>query len=172
MSTLARIRHTLALATFALWWGGFTFYALAVIPTAHNILHSHVRVGFITQQVTHWINIAAVVALAFLLWELLGSARFTARRRRWCWGAWLTIITMQTGLFLLHPMLDRLLDFAAREILDEPRFYFLHRLYLGLSTGQWLAAWIIWISLAGTTRLDDEPALPNPCLKPVQRRRD
>lgn len=143
MSSLARIRHTLALATFALWWGGFTFYAVVVIPSAHKILHSHMRVGFITQQVTHWINLVAVLALVFLLWELLSAALLTPQRRRWLWGAWLVMAAMQTALFILHPMLDRLLDFTAREIIDEPRFYFLHRVYLIVSTVEWLAAWVV-----------------------------
>lgn len=133
----------LALATFALWWGGFTFYAVVVIPSAQKVLHSHVKVGFITQQVTHWINLAAVLALALLWWELLRAALLTPRRRRWLWTAWLVMAAMQTGLFILHPMLDRLLDFSTREILDEPRFYFLHRVYLILSTVEWLAAWVV-----------------------------
>ena len=143
MSSLARVRHTLALATFALWWGGFTFYAVVVIPTAQKVLRSHTRVGFITQQVTHWLNLVAVLALLFLLWELLGAALLTPRRRRWLWGAWLVMAAMQAGLFILHPMLDRLLDFTAREIIDEPRFYFLHRVYLCVSTVEWLAAWVV-----------------------------
>ncbi len=143
MNWLARIRHTLALATFALWWGGFTFYAVVVIPTAQKVLHSHTRVGFITQEVTHWLNLCAVLALIFLLWELLNAALLTARRRRWLWAAWLVMVAMQTALFILHPRLDRLLDFSAREILDEPRFYFLHRVYLCVSTVEWLAAWVM-----------------------------
>ena len=141
---LARVRHTLALATFALWWGGFTFYAVAVIPTAQKVLHSHVKVGFITQEITHWLNLAAVLALAFLLWELLRAAQLTPRSRRWLWGAWLVMAAMQIALFILHPMLDRLLDFSAREITDEPRFYFLHRVYLCVSTVEWLAAWVVF----------------------------
>lgn len=143
MNWIAKVRHTLALATFALWWGGFTFYAIVVIPTAQKILRSHTRVGFITQEVTQWINICAVVALGFLVWELLSAALLTSRRRRWLWTAWLVMVAVQIGLFILHPMLDRLLDFSAREIIDEPRFYFLHRVYLCLSTVQWLAAWLV-----------------------------
>lgn len=141
---MARLRHTLALAAFGLWWGGFTFYAVAVIPNAQKVLHSHVKVGFITQEVTHWINAAAVLALTFLLWELRQAELPTPRRRRWLWGAWLVMVTMQIALFTLHPMLDRLLDFSARDIIDEPRFYFLHRVYLCVSTVEWLAAWVWW----------------------------
>ena len=143
MNWIASIRHALALAAFALWWGGFTFYAVVVIPTAQKILRSHTRVGFITQEVTHWINLASVIALVFLGWELLRAAALTPGRRRALWIAWLLMAGLQIGLFILHPMLDRLLDFSAREILDEPRFYFLHRVYLCLSTAQWLAGWVM-----------------------------
>ena len=154
MKGIASIRQVLARAAFALWWGGFTFYAIVVIPTAQKVLHSHVKVGFITQEVTHWINLAAVLALALLLWELLSATPLTLRRRRWLWAAWLVMAAMQAALFLLHPALDRLLDFSAREITDEPLFYFLHRVYLILSTVQWLAAWLVW---AVNSRMEPDP---------------
>jgi hypothetical protein len=41
----------------AAWMGGFTFYALIVIPTAERVLDSMRDTGFITQQVTRWLNL-------------------------------------------------------------------------------------------------------------------
>ena len=131
--------HYLTAAALALWWGGFTFYALVVIPAAQHVLHSHVKVGFITQEVTGWINGCGTVALAFLLWHRLAEPGGTSRARRWFWIAWLVLLVGQICLFLLHPQMDALLDFSNREILDEPRFYSLHRVYLCISTVQWLA---------------------------------
>ena len=133
------VLHYLTILTLALWWGGFTFYALVVIPAAQHVLHSHVKVGFITQEVTGWINGCGTITLVFLLGHRLAAPGGTARARRWFWRAWLVLLVGQIFLLLLHPRMDALLDFAHREILDEPRFYFLHRVYLCVSTAQWLA---------------------------------
>ena len=76
MNSARRFLTTLALA---LWWGGFTFYALVVIPTAQKVLHSHVKVGFITQQVTGWLNWCGVLALVlfgYLLYALIKAEKF------------------------------------------------------------------------------------------------
>ena len=150
MNWIAKVRHTLALATFALWWGGFTFYAIVVIPTAQKVLRSHTRVGFITQEVTQWINWCGALALVLLLWKLLAEPPHAPRARRWLWISWCMMLAAQLTLFLLHPQLHALLDFSAREITDEPRFYFLHRVYLCVATVQWLAALGIFRLLGGT----------------------
>lgn len=121
----------LILTACAFWLGGLTFYAAVVIPTANKVLGSHLRVGFITQQVTGWINVAATAALSALLVPLLGGR---ARTQRGLWlallGTWLLMAASQAGLFALHSVLDGLLDPARRQILDEDRFYGLHRAYL------------------------------------------
>ena len=146
-ATMNSVRRFLTTLALALWWGGFTFYALVVIPTAQKVLHSHVKVGFITQQVTGWLNWCGVAALVFLLWHLLTEQGWSPRARRVFWISWLVMLAAQISLFILHPRLDALLDFSAREILDEPRFYFLHRVYLCVSTGQWLAGVVLFRSL-------------------------
>ena len=43
----------LTFISFALWWGGFTFYASWVVPIAHEVLGNHVLAGMITQRVSH-----------------------------------------------------------------------------------------------------------------------
>src|SRR5580704_16162576 len=50
------------------WMGGFTFYALIVIPTAERVLDSMRDTGFITQQVTRWLNLIGAVILLILPW--------------------------------------------------------------------------------------------------------
>jgi hypothetical protein len=52
----------LSTLVWALWWGGLTFYASVVVPTGARILHSHTKQGFITQEVTNWINVTGMVA--------------------------------------------------------------------------------------------------------------
>ena len=51
------------------------------------------------------------------------------------------------ALVLLHPLMDALLDAPRRVVLDGDRFYSLHRVYLIVSTVQWLAGLVclIWL---------------------------
>ena len=46
------IRQFLVMSAVALWLGGFTFYALVVVPTGTDVLGGSVEQGFVTQAVT------------------------------------------------------------------------------------------------------------------------
>ena len=110
------------------------------MPTGHQILHSTIRQGFITQSVTYRLNVLGVAALLMLLWQR--CAQPTANlmtNRRLLSVTWLVMAGTLAGLFWLHPYLDQLLDQRAHSIIDEERFYSLHRWYLLISTVQWLA---------------------------------
>lgn len=147
-----RLRRFLAVAAFSLWFGGLTFYALVVIPTAHDVLRSHLRVGFITQGVTQWINAAGAAALAALLWDLLASTGEGPRRLRVF--SWVLLAAAQVSLFALHPILDGHLDAASREIAEPERFYEIHRIYLLVTTVQWGAGLLhLWTLLKGRAAL-------------------
>lgn len=135
---MAKLRRFLALFAFAVWFGGLTFYSLVVIPTAHAVLRSHLRVGFITQGVTHWINAAGVAVLALLIWDYLATRKEGTRRLRL--GTWALMAIAQATLLALHPVLDGHLDSASKQIAGPERFYELHRLYLLATTVQWAAA--------------------------------
>jgi hypothetical protein len=65
------LRRFLFVAAVAFWIGGFTFYGSIVIPTGIQVLHGHVKQGFITQQVTNWLNLSGVIGLPILLWNTL-----------------------------------------------------------------------------------------------------
>lgn len=134
----AGMRRLLAILAFAFWFGGLFFYALVVIPTAHGVLKSHLRVGFITQQVSHWINYAAVVMLLLLMWEMVSTWENRARQVRLV--TWFLMAGAQAALFALHPVLDRHLDLQTKGISDPDRFYEFHRIYLIVTTVQWAAA--------------------------------
>src|SRR6266478_146500 len=58
-----RILRFLTIVAVAIWFGGFTFYSTVVIATAQEVLHSHLRAGLITQQVTRWLNLVSLVPL-------------------------------------------------------------------------------------------------------------
>ena len=145
------IRRYAVLLTFALWMGGFTFYTLIVIPTGGKVLGSERDVGFITQQVTNWLNWIGLLALVVLGWN--------ARAEGWALqnfftSAWLAMAVTEAGLFLIHRVIDNLLDIEAHKIhgpLDH--FFVWHRSYMAVASVQWLAAllylFLAW-ELAGT----------------------
>jgi hypothetical protein len=145
----------------ALWMGGFTFYAEIVIPTATKVLGSGRHVGFITQQVTHWLNLIGIIALTVFLWNLLAEWRGQSARRRLAFAlAWATMVLSHTGLFAVHPLIDRLLDPQTHTIRDYDHFETLHTIYLTFATAQWVAALIyLWLSLRAWRSADQQPAL-------------
>lgn len=155
------VRRSLVFGAFALWWGGLTLYALFVIPVAQEVLRSHVRVGFITEKVTTKLNLIGVATLAALLWNAL-AARKSAGQNSWKWlvGTWVLLALLQSALFFLHPALGRLLDYQAREVIDEPGFYALHRAYLIVTTVQWACALMHFALAIASWRRRDEGVTP------------
>ncbi len=129
--------------------GGFTFYALIVIPSAERVLGSIRDTGFITQQVTRWLNIIGASVLVIILW--LATANWKnqpPRLRRGVVGCWLIMALAQLGLFLTHPLMDSLLEPQGHKLQHFERFENLHTLYLTFATTQWCAALLqIWLML-------------------------
>jgi len=129
----------LTIVTIAVWFGGFTFYSTAVVSTSQKVLHSQLRAGLITQQVTNWLNVISVPVLAVCFVNLI-NLRKNNNHQWWlrALAALLGImVILQVGLFTIHPLLDR--QIVNREVLDEGGFFKLHRLYLVASTLQWMA---------------------------------
>jgi hypothetical protein len=124
--------------SLAVWFGGFTFYSTAVISTSQKVLHSQLRAGLITQQVTNWLNWISLPALMICGANWLVSRRDENAPRFWVLALGLSLAAMvaiQAALFPMHWILDgRIVN---REIADEGKFYGLHRIYLMLSTAQW-----------------------------------
>lgn len=140
------IRRYVVLLTFALWMGGFTFYTLFVIPTGSKVLGSERDVGFITQQVTNWLNWIGLLALLVLVWNARAEGRGIAKF--FLALAWLAMAVTEAGLFLLHRIIDNLLDTEAHKIhgpLDH--FFVWHRSYMAVASLQWLAA-LLYLFLA------------------------
>ncbi len=135
---LLLLKRLAMLVTVGFWLGGLTFYEAIVIPDAHKILGSHLRVGFITQRVTGSINVAGVITLATLLWHTLSVGRRAGRLRKWLLLTWGMMAAAQAALLILHPALDGLLNSSVFEIVDDDKFYRFHRLYLILTMIQQL----------------------------------
>ena len=149
------ICYTLLIATFAMWFGGFTFYVTFVVPIGTEVLGSARSQGFITQQVTHWLNFSCACAATLMLVELVSRWKNTKRPSREIQLAMIVaIIGMLIGLVYLHPIMDQMILIEDERITDRKKFYGLHRVYLWLSTFQWAAAWIwLLLSIASWKRL-------------------
>ena len=144
-------RRFLFTAAVAFWLGGFTFYGSIVIPAGMAVLGSHLKQGFITQEVTHWLNVSGAIAIPVMLWNMIAIWRDRGGILRFLLAAtWVVMAGVLIGLFVLHPYLDRLLDIHAKTILDYDRFDALHRAYLLGATAQWGAGVIhVWCALTG-----------------------
>ena len=66
------LRRYLVLLALSFWQGGFTFYAAVVVPVGQEVF-GHLRQGFITRQVTVYLNLAGAVALLVLVWDLVAA---------------------------------------------------------------------------------------------------
>jgi hypothetical protein len=149
-------RRFLVLVAFSFWVGGFFFYAGVVVPTGSAVLGSHTTQGFVTQRVTQWMNVASGPALLIFLWNALATPRSLGRwaSRGLVW-TWLLMLSLQIALLLLHPVLDRMLVPAEERIINHPRFYRLHGLYLDLASVQHFAAILyIWCAMIVWRRAD------------------
>jgi hypothetical protein len=129
-------RRLLVFAAFSFWIGGFTFYAAVVVPAGSEVLGSHRTQGFVTQQVTTYLNISGALALLPLAWDAAAS-RDPYVARRWArWLAWLGMGLTLVALVWLHSHLDAFLDPHEFSVLDSSRFRPAHRVYLWTSTVQ------------------------------------
>jgi hypothetical protein len=125
-----RLYHFACLAALAFWMGGFTFYALVVIPAGNRLLGS-IQQGLLTQQVTNWMNLLGLLTVALLL--------PAARHSKWLATSWLVMSGRLVALFWLHPRLDALIDRTTPAITGD-NFYQWHQAYLVAVTIQWSAA--------------------------------
>jgi hypothetical protein len=148
------LRRYLALIALFFWQGGFTFYASVVVPLGQQVF-GPLRQGFLTRQVTVYLNLAGALALLVLLWDLL-AAREPSRRRWWGrWLLWTSMLLTLSWLFQLHGQLEELLVVKGRIILDADSFHMRHRLYLWISTVQWACGLLYLVTSLGVWRQED-----------------
>ncbi len=144
VGSMNSLRQMLWLTTFALWFGGFTFYAALVVPVANSILPDTVQFGFVTQKVTHGINALHGAFLVVATWEIVTQYRKSNRKMRWLNLLALSVFISAAaliGLLLIRVRLDAMMTgttFQINETKGES-FYGTHAIYLNLSTVAWLA---------------------------------
>jgi hypothetical protein len=134
------VRRFLVASAMGLWLGGFTFYGAVVIKVGEAVLGSHRPVGFITQEVSHWLNLIGAVALSLLLWNIAAEWAAVGPWRRFGLAAtWIIMAVSLAALVVIHRFLDGVLDVETQKILNYKQFLWLHRIYLAISTAQWAA---------------------------------
>ena len=133
------------LASFAMWFGGFGFYASFVVPVGNEVLGSFEQ-GTVTRQVTRSLNWLGVLAGCLMLLDSFSNWKLKTKVvKRVLFGTALFMLVMQATLCWLHPQIDAYVDLKGHEITgDYDQFYLLHRVYLWTITFQWIAAWI-WL---------------------------
>ncbi|MFO0867201.1 MAG: hypothetical protein U0744_21610 [Gemmataceae bacterium] len=142
----------LVLAAYAFWLGGFVFYAAVVVPIGTEVLESRVEQGFITRQVTFWINVSGAVALTLFALDLLLPPR---RLRIGMLSLWAMMAIAQVVLFWLHPRMDVLMDLETHRVLERAEFRPMHRIYLWTHTVQWIIGCVYLALLVRRWRTDD-----------------
>jgi hypothetical protein len=140
------LRRYLVLIALMFWQGGFTFYAAVVVPIGTEVLRSTLRQGFITREVTRFINIAAAIGLVLLAWDVVAARDPSRLRRTARAGVWLFMALCQTLLFILHPYLSGMMQTKGLIIHDLEAFRPIHRVYLWTHTIQWFAG-LLFIAL-------------------------
>jgi hypothetical protein len=148
-------RRLLLIVSLMFWQGGFTFYASVVVPVGAEVLGSHTQQGFITRQVTNWLNVAGAVSLPILAWDLAISTDTMAWRRWVRWSTWVVALVSLGSLVVLHQRLDALLDPGRFLVLDSASYHGHHTLYLWISTLQWAAAVVFLAATLMAWRKED-----------------
>jgi hypothetical protein len=139
-----RLWPVFVLWLWAGWWGGLTFYALAVVPIGTELLGS-VEQGFVTQQVTRWHNLLSV---AFAV-ALFAEAR--RRRSRFLVAGAFGLLLVALAAIGWHIRLTALMDFKHHAV--PATFYREHAVYLWLTAAEWGFGLVVpvWLFTTGTS---------------------
>lgn len=148
MSEIAR--RFVVVHAFAFWQGGFVVYGGVVVPVGTAVLGSDRLQGFVTQQVTGWLNLLGVAWCVALAWDC-----HAVRGDRLRVALVAVCAALLAVLFAVHPAMDALLDGETQKVLDRKLFRRLHQVYLGVSTLHWLLAMAVaWRTLLAWRRFD------------------
>ena len=132
------LRRFLVIQALLLWQGGFLFYAAVVIPIGSDVLGSSWAQGTVTRHVTDRMNVIGAVALLILAWDQCANVAASCRKCRW--SLWVVMALSLGALALLHPAIASYVDgIGSQSAWDYGTFYFWHRVYMYVSTAQWIA---------------------------------
>jgi hypothetical protein len=140
--------NSIKIIILSIWWGAFTFYAGIVVPLGMNLLGSHIKMGFITQQVTKYINIFSLIIFVLFAYCLKNEKFIKNKLVEEI--AVVSLIGFQLLLFLLHNYQTDLMDFENYKILNQDNFYMLHRIYLIVEALIWLVVSVLIVKEVST----------------------
>lgn len=150
-------RRFLVLLAWAVWQGGFVFYAGVVVPIGTTVLGSAAAQGAITARVTPALNGIGVIGLLVWVGDLLVGRDPSRRRRAARWACWAAAGLAQAVLFYLHTLLLGLMDPLSLAVVSREPFYAIHRLYLWVSTVLWLATLaLVWLTVRAWQAEDEQ----------------
>lgn len=153
------LRRVLVLFAFAVWQGGFFFYASVVVPVGTDVLGSAAAQGTITRRVTNWLNFIGVIGLIVTAWDQSRTRDPRSRRVATRWWTWSVMLVCQYLLFFLHQVLDYFMSPDGTRIVIRPFFRPVHEAYLWACTVQWAAGLVmLWLMLKAWSAEDREKA--------------
>lgn len=135
-------RNLLKIITLSIWWGMFTFYAGIVVPVGMKVLGSHTQMGFVTQEVSKYLNVLSLIVFLMYAYSLRSNEFSEDVLIEQIMS--FSLIGFQILLCVIHFFLTNLLDFKQHIILNSEKFYVFHRVYLIIETLIWLVvSWIL-----------------------------
>ncbi|MFO0876219.1 MAG: hypothetical protein U0840_02510 [Gemmataceae bacterium] len=149
------LRRYLVVIALMFWQGGFTFYVSVVVPVATEVLGSALRQGFITRQVTGWLNLIGSITLGLLAVDIFLTRDPSRWRLASRTGLWALMVACQVLLYRTHDYLSGLMVDRGLIVHEPVAFYQAHRVYLWAHTVQWGAGLVfVLLMLIGWKRED------------------
>lgn len=134
------ITRTLLLFSYALFWGGLTFYTGFAVRIAHDVLSDPMDGGMITQRVTVLLQYFAAATVVLMLANAIQVGRKLRKLGFTLAFCAITLGVTVGGLVIVHGKLDAVIDVEAVEISDREVFAANHQRYNQLTTVQWIAS--------------------------------
>ena len=147
--------RSLFLLSFALFWGGLTFYTGFVVRISHDVLDDAMSGGLITQRTTTIAQVLGLVTVALMFANGVHVSRKAPKL-----GYALIIIGLLLGatligLVIVHGQLDDVIDVDAFEVTDYDSFQVGHRRYNQLTTVEWILGLVyLLVTVRGWQRVD------------------
>ena len=153
--------RSLLLLTFALFWGGLTFYTGIAVRIAHDVLSDPMEGGLITQRVTSVLQLLGVVSAVLMLWNAAVVWKACRRHSLWLLTCAVILSASLVGLFVVHGQLDAVISVEDAEVVDREKFVIGHRRYNQLTTVEWISSLLYLPITISAWRIQDQRREPS-----------
>lgn len=151
------LRRFIVAVSLAVWWGGLTFYAAFVVPLGIEQFGGAEQ-GMLTRHVAIRLNVGGTIVGVCLLAEALWRSPWNLRV-----VLAISLLSLQVWLWMLHAKLSHWMDVSLSAPLSAGSFYDQHRIYLWVTSAQWLvglACVCSWCVRLEITAAEDSAADP------------